>query len=380
MKISKQIVLILILASLLLSAIGVSIFLYLENENSKNISNELVYIYVAKSNIKKNSLIKEKDLVRTKIAKKYLLNKVLLKRDIIDKFAKINIYKNETFIKEKIQKEKIIDKVSLIDYKNSSYNISFDLFSNGNLSLKKGDFINIVTVAPKSLKKENLKYNVQYIARAVKVLGFLDEGEIVEFTYRQVKQKVKTKNKKDKVTYEMVRQYADELVIDIKEETILSLLTEYNKGKQLWMVKVKEPIIKKEKKKKKVIKKRKKYVKKLYPFKLYKSKNSSVNKTAVIEYIDEDIPSYFGKTTLSNNVESTCINSDKYLIGISRNVYLKTRASTKARTKKRIYKNFIIPYKNELKNWYEVCDGTYVHKNEVKKIDAIKALGLINAK
>lgn len=380
MKISKQIVLILILASLLLSAIGVSIFLYLENENSKNISNELVTIYVSKEDIKKNTLIKEKHIVKTIIAKKYLLNKPLLKRDIINKFAKINIYKNETFIKEKIQKEKIIDKAALIDYKNSSYNISFDLFSNGNLSLKKGDFINIVSVAPKSLKKENLKYNVQYIARAVKVLGFLDEGEIVEFTYRQVKQKVKTKNKKDKVTYEMIRQYADELVIDIKEETILSLLTEYNKGKQLWMVKVKEPIINKVKKKKKVIKKRKKYVKKSFPFKLYKSKNSSVKKTAVIEYIDEDIPSSFGKTTLSNNVESACINSDKYLIGISRNVYLKTSASNKSRTQKRVYKNFIIPFKNELENWYEVCDGTYVHKNEVRKIDAKKVLGLINAK
>lgn len=384
MKFNKQIVVILILASLLVSAVGVSVFLFFENEKSKNISNEIVTIYVAKNDIKKNFLIKSSDIKKVTIAKKYLLNKALLHREIINKYAKINIYKNETFIKEKLQINKFQEKVRILEFKDTSYNISFSLFSNANLSLNVGEYINIISVYPKSLKRDNLKYKVQYVASDIKILGFLEKGKTVPKTFRVVKEKIKVKKAEKKEQYKLVTKYADELVLDVKKQILLNLIKDYNKGKQLWMVKVKapvkkamviEPIIKEVKKTKRT----KKYVKRIYPYRLYKAKNTSIKKTATIEYID-DIASTTGKTMLTNNVEKICFSSKKFLIAISKRTYLRVKPSLKARASKVVYRNYIIPYTSELKYWYKVCDGTYVHKREASKISKKEAFDKINKK
>ena len=387
MKFNKQIVVILILASLLVSAVGVSVFLFFENEKSKNISNEIVTIYVAKNDIKKNFLIKSSDIKKVTIAKKYLLNKALLHREIINKYAKINIYKNETFIKEKLQINKFQEKVRILEFKDTSYNISFSLFSNANLSLNVGEYINIISVYPKSLKRDNLKYKVQYVASEIKILGFLEKGKTVPKTFRVVKEKIKVKKAEKKEQYKLVTKYADELVLDVKKQVLLNLIKDYNKGKQLWMVKVKAPVKKamviepivKEVKKTKKTKRTKKYVKRIYPYRLYKAKNTFTRKTATIEYVD-DIASTTGKTMLTNNVEKICFSSKKFLIAISKRTYLRVKPSLKSRASKLVYRNYIIPYTSELKYWYKVCDGTYVHKREASKISKKEAFELINKK
>ena len=97
MRFNKQIAVILVLTSLLISAIGAALFLFYENENTKKANAQQLTVYIAKQDIKKDALISERDIVKTVIAKKYLLVKPLLKNEIINKFATSRIYKNEFF-------------------------------------------------------------------------------------------------------------------------------------------------------------------------------------------------------------------------------------------------------------------------------------------
>ncbi len=62
----------------------------------------MVTIYVAEDNIQKDTQITEKQIKKTSIAKQFILTKPLLKKEIINKFAKETIYKNEAFLKEKL--------------------------------------------------------------------------------------------------------------------------------------------------------------------------------------------------------------------------------------------------------------------------------------
>ena len=67
MQINKQIIMILILASLLFSAIGAAFYFYKEKKEVLKDKNELVTIYIAKDDIKSNTLLDISHLAKTKI-------------------------------------------------------------------------------------------------------------------------------------------------------------------------------------------------------------------------------------------------------------------------------------------------------------------------
>jgi len=378
MRFNKQIAVILVLSSLLISAIGAALFLYYENEKTKKANEMQVTVFISKKDIKKDTLIKETDIKKTVIAKRYLLTKPLLKKEIVNKFAKETIYKNEMFRKEKISVDIAESDAKILAFKYNSYNISFKLFSNPNYALNKGDIINIISVYPRSKDKNNMNYSVKYVAKAVKVLGFLEKGKVVEKAFRKVKRLVKTKNKKDKKPkYELVDVFANEVVLDISDKTILSTIDDYNKGKQLWMVRTSQELPKLKKPTKKPSKKR---VKKSYPYKMYIPKNSSDTRTGVIQYKDSSIEDISHKTVISSNSVQKCIDEHNVLIGLSKKVLLHSIPSLNGKIKKILYKNYIIPYKNKINStWYESCDGQYIHKNEVKEIKYNRAQDLLYA-
>ena len=388
MRFNKQIAVILVLSSLLISAIGAALFLYYENESTKKENAQQLTVYVAKKDIKKNSLIKEVDVVKTVIAKRYLLAKPLLKKEIINKFAKETIYKNEMFRKEKITNKVGVEKSIILPFKYNSYNISFKRFENPNYSLLKGDIINIVSVYPKSKDRNNMNYQTRYVAKQIKILGFLENGKIVEKAFRKIRKKVKSKSKKNKKPkYELVKVFANEVVLDINDKLILSMTNDYNKGKQLWMVKTNQVItppkkveVKQIKAIKKTAKKTVKKIKRSYPYKMYRPKNISETRTAIIEYEDSSIPEVSQQVTIKTNRVNQCLANNQVLIGISDEVMVRSIASLKGRIKKVLYKNYIVPYKSKInKYWYETCDGRFVHKYEAKEISFKKAQGLLNA-
>lgn len=244
MQMNKQIIMILILASLLFSAIGAAFYFYKENKEVLKNKNELVTIFIAKDDIKSNTLLDVSHLAKTKIAKQFILNKPLLKKEIIGKYTKDKIYKNEIFLKQNLNTKIEKSKAKILDYTSSSYNMQFDLFQNPNITLVQGDFINIISVYAKDGEKvkkgEYTDYNVQYVATNLKVLGFIRDGRTESETI--TKHKIKVIEKK-KAIEKVVDVKADELILDIKSDVLLNLIKDYTTGNLLWMVKTKESIL-----------------------------------------------------------------------------------------------------------------------------------------
>ena len=374
MKFNKQLAIILVLLSMLLSAIAISFYFYNQNKKTIAKNNQLVTIYVANKTIKKDTLITNTHLKKTTIARQYILTKPLLKKEILNKYAKETIYQNEAFLKEKLTTKIQIVKSKTLDYKYSSYNMDLKLFQNPNYSLQPNDIIKIISAYPKGDEKETNDYSVQYVAKNIKVLGFLREGRPTEKSI--IKKKIKRLVKKKQVE-EIVDLKAEEIVLDVKQDVLLSLINDYNKGKQLWMVKSKyeDETSKKEKKKidvfRKKSSKKKKYKPRSYPVKWYIPKNSKTTETATISYADNKELKETKKAIITSSFEKECSKKDNLLIIVSNKTTLKKSPSNRAKTVKTIYKNFVVPYTSVSKinpNWYMVCDGSYVNSEDVTEI------------
>lgn len=372
MQVNRQLIIILILASLLFSALAAAFYFYKKNQLALKENNELRTIYIAKDDIKKGTLLEAKHLAKTQIAKQFLLNEPLVKKEILGKYTNETIYKHEIFLKQKLGAKAQTKGKELLKFKYNSYNMDFTLFENPNYSLKQNDTINIISVY--GLGKANSKgkyknYNVDYVVKGVKVLGFLRDGNIENNTI--TRQKVKKVIKK-KIVEQEVDVKSNELIVDIKTDTLLSLIKDYNKGNQLWMVKTKEPrpIIKliKETKTKKV----NKNYKRSYPYNLYRGLNTSITKSALINYENE-------KESIKKNIKikvdytKICASiKDRFIVGKVPSFYIRSEATTKSKRKKLLYKNTIIPYLAKHKDWYLTCDRQYVHKSVVNYISTFK--------
>ncbi|XPV68188.1 MAG: hypothetical protein ACNI25_12855 [Halarcobacter sp.] len=378
MKFDKQLAIILVLISLLLSAIGISIYFYNKNEQTKKENNQLVKIYVAKNNIKQNTLIKDKDIKETTVAKQYVLTKPLLKQEIINKYAIENIYANEQFLKEKLSVTPQIKRQlsKILDYNYSSYNMSFKLFKNPNYSIQPNDVIKIISVYPMDSEKNN--YKVRYVAKNIKVLGFLSDGKEIEKAI--YKKKVKRFEKKQQIE-EIVDIKSDEMILDIKEDVLLSLISDFNKGNQLWMVKSKmendtkdvKKVTKIDKSKLNKTKVNKSYKPKkvYYPITWYKPATTYETKTAMITYANDSKKTDIKKAKVASDYQKECSETNKLLLVKSRTVYLREAPSIRAKIDKKIAKNYILPYVSISKinpNWYMICDETYVQRKDVEVI------------
>lgn len=369
MRFNKNLAIILVLVSLLLSAIIFSIYLYNINKQTIAKNNKLVTIYVAKEDIKKNSFIQEDNIVKTSIAKQYLLNNALTKKEILGKITKETIYKNEIIIKEKISTKKEQEEKFLLDFKYSSYNMPFNLFQNPNYTLNQNDIINIVSIYAKEntviKKNETNEYKVQYIAKNLKVLGFIRDGKPSKET---IEKRIVKKVVQKKIIEEEIEIKADEIVLDIPSKTLLNLLKDYNKGKQLWMNKIKslkDPIVKSSSKTKKVEKK----PTESYPIVWYKPGNSYVTKTATIEYINNPKLKQSKTKTIKNTPVNLCTDKDKILIITRKRANIRTGGSMQSSIYKTLSKNYVLPFiSKDENNWYKLCDGKFIHKNVVKEI------------
>ena len=102
MQINKQLIAIIILASLLFSAVGAALFFFKKNQQTEKAKSELITVYIAKDDIPRDTLLTVEHLAQTAIAKEYILNTPLTKEEILGKFTNENIYKHEIFLKQKL--------------------------------------------------------------------------------------------------------------------------------------------------------------------------------------------------------------------------------------------------------------------------------------
>lgn len=372
MKLNKQVIIILVLLSLLISSIGAAAYFYMKNKKTAMDNSKLVTIYVASKDIKQGSIINEEMLKQTSIAKKFILTKPLLKKEIVGKFAKEAIYENDIFRKEKISTKLEQQKSLISSFKYNSYNIAFKLFQNPNYSLRKDDIIDIISVYENKIDdgkdgKINIQdpYKVQIIADNVKVLGFLRDGEESDKT---IVEEVVTKQVKKKTVTEKVKVKADELLLDITSNVLLKLTDDYNKGKQIWMVKTR--VVKKQpvKPEVKVTKKGKRSVYKEYPYRKYTPKERTDTLTATIHYADNDEASIRKSKVVQLNKINECKKKEKFIIGTSKYVHFRSGPSVGYKIKRTIYKNIIVPIDEKVNDsWYRTCDDYFINARQVEE-------------
>jgi hypothetical protein len=396
MNLNKSMIIILVLTSLLISAIGSAVYLYFEKEESKNLSNELITIFIAGKLIKKNEKVEKTDIKKRVIAKKYLLDKPMLLKEIVGKIAKSDIYENEMFRKDKLITKLEKEESTLLEFIYNSCNISFELFENPNYNLVKGDYINIISVYPANTNKSTLDYKVNYVAKNIRVLGFLEKGKAVETTFRTSKKSmVDKKTKKKKIVTK--EYYADEVLLDVKSDILLRLIDDYNKGKQLWMIKTKKPKEKKvevvkekieeepiltktqeselnkeiesKQENQKVLEKesKKENIIASYPKTWYQPRPVKLTQEAVIYYSDNKSATKSVKNSIEIDYVKECSQRENVLIGVANKVNLRSVASFRGKVKRIVKRNYLIPYIRQVDDdWYETCDKKYVHKNEAK--------------
>lgn len=381
MKFNKQLAIILVLIAMLLSATAVSVYFYNQNKQIEKTKSSLVTIYVAKKEIKRYQLIQPKDLKETKIQRQYILTKPLLKKEILNKFAKETIYQNEAFLKEKLTTKVVQEVVKKkdINFKYNSYNMPLKLFKNPNYDLQVTDNIDIISVYGKDLSsnKNHKDYSVQYIATNIKVLGFLREGRKTKNSI--VKQKIKTIERKKRIEKD-IEIKADEIVLDLKRATIVTLIHDYNKGQQLWMIKSKPGNTVKSKKKE-IMKLFEQKTPTSYPVTWYTPKDRVKVKKAIISYSDGDKVEETKKMEIKTNFDEICSKTSKLLLATRKMIKLKQSPSHNAtELKHNVYKNYVLPYIQFKDGWYKLCDQTFIHEKDIKKISYNKYLQLIGKK
>jgi hypothetical protein len=224
-----------------------------------------------------------------------------------------------------------------------------------------------------------VNYSVQYVAKDIRVLGFLNAGKATEKSI--IKKKIKKLVKKKQVE-RIVTLKSEEIILDIKEDILLNLMKDYNKGKQLWMMKSKiedkinteeiEEVVKKEKKiLKKVSSIRRVYKPKSYPIKWYLAKSATVTKSAKISYSNDSSLNKIKRVKITSNYLKACSEKNRLLLSTSRKIYLRKHPSIRAKIHKKISKNYILPYISVSKinpSWYMICDGSYIQRNDVEEI------------
>jgi len=377
MQLNKQIITIVLLASLLVSSLGVALFFYKKNKQAQLNKDQLITVYIAKEDIPKDTLLSLDHLAQTQIAKQYILNTPLIKEEIIGKFTNEKIFQHEIFIKQKLDTQVQAQEKKVLEYEKSAYNVKFELFKNPNYALQQGEFINIVSVFPKGLpdnKGRYLDFDVQYVAKELKVLGFIRDGRHESQTITKHKVQ-KIINKKPQEVLEEIK--SDELILDIDLDVLLALIKNYNKGTQLWMVKTQVNAKEESAKSEDSIKEDAEFQKEItakimkYPYKMYEAKNVVQTQKGVISYANdkEGKKTKLQTTHIVHDKSKLCQEiKEEFIVGISRSFYLREEPSLKAKAVSVLQKNTIIPYIKKEGNWYQTCDENFVHETVVKPI------------
>ena len=393
MQINKQVIAIIILASLLFSAIGAALFFYKKNIQTQKAKSEQITIFIAKEDIPKDTLLTIEHLAQTSIAKEYILNNPLTKEEILNKYTNENIYKHEIFLKQKLDTQIAKEEKKILDFNKSSYNMKFGLFQNPNYALVQGEYINIISVYPKDVydtKKVN-DFEVEYVANNLKVLGFIRDGrhESSSITKQTIKKVV------DKKTVESIEEIkSDELILDIDLDVLLKLTENYNKGNQLWMVKISYD----ETKESKIEEKNQDEIKNeinnsdlkkkeestivsnpvitkqaiRYKYRLYTSNITVLTQSAAIDYANDKNKEKSKIKNVEITIDSNKICSqikDKFILGRADSFYIRSSPTKDSQTKSLLYRNIIIPYTEKQSDWYKTCDGRYIHESVVSEVD-----------
>lgn len=239
-----------IMVGLVLFSSSVALLLYLKQSKHKEVSHNNIEVFVAAKNLKKGDLLNAASIKKAKLPKSYVSFTPLTDSEIISRYARVDIYKNEPIRQEKISARKPVETIKTAKAKTKqtkqivedkvqqmtkdTLSVSLSVFKNKNTLLQEGDYVDIASVIP---SKSN-NFNTKYIALHVKIHSLTSNGNVVK--------QIITYNAKNQV----IR--ADTIVLVMSPKEIKNFLALYyktqalnsnrvyntnNYGGQLWMIK-----------------------------------------------------------------------------------------------------------------------------------------------
>jgi len=215
--------------ALVLFSSSVALLMYSKQNDVNSYLNESIEVIITNKHLHKGDMITGSDVTTTRLPKTYISYTPLTKAEIVGRYTKFEIFKNEPLNPAKLslvkpeekakvpQAQKPVVKNVIKKIDSDTISMSLNLFQNMDSSLKQGDFIDIVSVLPKKLKNKDYSFKTKYIALHIPIHNFMSKGKSVKTL---VSQKYDENEKLMVVT-------ADTVVLEMKPSEIKNFLASY---------------------------------------------------------------------------------------------------------------------------------------------------------
>lgn len=185
----KNRIIIVILVGLVFFSSSLALLMYAKQSDTKEAAQTLVAVYASSKTLKEGLLIGAHDIELVKLPKAYMPFTPLTQSEIIGRYTSVDILKGEPFRKEKISlvapkptqskikkavapaqivKEELASRVY-----NDTITLPLSLFKNIDYTLKKGDFIDIVSIKIKKSKNKEMSFDTKYVALHIPIDSFI---------------------------------------------------------------------------------------------------------------------------------------------------------------------------------------------------------------
>lgn len=239
-----------ILVGLVLFSSSLALLFYSKQDTPKIEKVKNIEVYAAKRYISKGTILTRADIKKIKIPDTYIDFTPLKQSEILGRYAAVDILDKEPLRKEKLsisnpQTEQLATNVksqeleealtSTQAYKKDTLTVSLTRFQNVDMSLKTGDYIDIVSIFP---KKSGKGFDTKYVALKVKIDSFSNGSTSMNSMSMQVKEKTVLANS---VVFEMTPTDIKNFFASYYETQTLNSNRVFNTKKiskgHLWMIK-----------------------------------------------------------------------------------------------------------------------------------------------
>jgi len=221
-----------ILVGLILFSSSIALLMYSKQNNLSGYVEDHVEVYVTSKHLNKGDLISSSDIETAFLPKSYLAFTPLTKSEIVGRYAIVELFTQEPLRSEKISLNapveentrvkkvtKSIPKPQKIEYvKKDTITVPLSIFQNVDVSLKKGDYIDIVSVKSRKKARSETTYSTKYVALKVKINSFVSN-------FKRVKKYVISTNEGMRIS--------DSVVLEMNPDEIKNFLSVYYTTQEL---------------------------------------------------------------------------------------------------------------------------------------------------
>ncbi|QSZ41951.1 hypothetical protein GJV85_07465 [Sulfurimonas aquatica] len=221
------------LLALVIFASSIALLMYSKHSELNRYIEAHIEVVIASRGLEKGDVITAADIQMSRLPKSYINYTPLTKAEIVGRYAKVKILASEPLRPEKLSLLKPEDDESIVvetlevveevtqDLQSDTITIPLSIFQNVDNSLKKGDFIDIVSVYPSKSKNQEYKFSTKYIALHVPIDSFIHKSVVLD-ALSDIKYEDQNKI-----------SIADSVVLKITPNNIKNLLPMYYKTQDL---------------------------------------------------------------------------------------------------------------------------------------------------